>query len=566
MWVGPEAKAFDYTDGIQAERYLQEALCSSSDLSSGSYELEQKINDWASEYHLARERVQLLRAFDYGGSKKVLEVGCGCGSITRFLGETFEHVISVEGSHARARLARMRTKDLENVFIVNAPFQDLKFRSQFDIIFCIGVFEYSGLYVQADDPYRETLKYFSKLLAPNGVLVLAIENQFGLKYFCSSAEDHTGVMHDGIEGYPRHAKGPRTFGYAELRSLLEEYFGDIDFYYPFPDYKMPACIVSDQMLSEVDVSEMIGSYRTKDYCEPGRKPLFSEQLAWRAIAKNRMVPWFANSFLVVAGIGPGKEVSAPWLGVAYSNRRRKEFSTITHYLKGTGGAVRVVKSRVAGGKSHSENCLEHRQWEGEWIDGESLQLSVARRARERDLTIQEIIEPSLVWFQELKSSSTNMHGRMCVSGNALDSIWRNCFVKEGQVRYIDQEWAWKEELPLEIVVIRGLYYFATGLLDSSGLNRNLQGIKVSRFITSAARLYGLRISRSDLLEFIRFESQFLRSAAAGGKGTLRERIFAMLDVHLVLRKKLEPAPSRGIIRLMRKWLSKMKRSLLPARQ
>ena len=185
IWVSDEKRTISFSDGRSSERYLEKVLIEATDLSSDSYELERFIRDWPSEYHLTRKRAHLLRGFDFDKSKKVLEVGCGCGAITRFLGEIFDEVVAVEGSITRAKLARLRTKNMENVSILCAPFQDIKFKERFDIIFCIGVFEYSNVFVNASDPYEAILKYFYDILTPDGVLVLAIENQFGLKYFSS---------------------------------------------------------------------------------------------------------------------------------------------------------------------------------------------------------------------------------------------------------------------------------------------------------------------------------------------------------------------------------------------
>jgi hypothetical protein len=397
------------------------------------------------------------------------------------------------------------------------------------------------------------------------VLVLAIENKFGLKYFGSSAEDHTAVMHDGIEGYPRRPDGPKTFGYFELRSLLQERFDELAFYYPVPDYKMPACVISERMLEKVDVAELLGSSPSVDYGNPGRKPLFDEQLAWCEISRNRMVPSFANSFLVLAGKGSGAPIHNDWLAVVYSNQRRKEFSTETRFLEAGENTVRVVKSRVDGSSSYAEGKLEHRGWEGDWINGVSLQLSMARRARERKLRLREIFEPSRTWFHDLERSSSEEAGGKWVMGDRLDSIWRNCYIANGQCRYIDQEWVWRERLPLKLVVARGLYYFAKSLLGSRSLNPNLRGMKVSRLIRSAARVYGLELSARDFRALIRFESQFLRNTRAKSTGSVKERVLDWLDVFLSLRRKLEPDSPRRLRGWMRKGLHRAKRALLSSR-
>ena len=143
VWLLRGHDKFAYSDGVASERYLKKVLLRSKDLSTRSSELESYITDWSSEYHLTSKRAQLLSGFKFDRTLKVLEVGCGCGAITRYLGETFDSVVSVEGSIARARLARLRTRDLTSVSIVCAPFQEICFSQKFDIIFVIGVFEYS---------------------------------------------------------------------------------------------------------------------------------------------------------------------------------------------------------------------------------------------------------------------------------------------------------------------------------------------------------------------------------------------------------------------------------------
>ena len=221
VWLLQGHEGFSYSDGTESEHYLEEVLREAVDLSSSSEELEASIRDWISEYHLSSKRAQLLSGFNFERSMSVLEVGCGCGAITRFLGETFEQVISIEGSISRARIARLRTRDLESVSVVCGPFQEIKFSKKFDIVFCIGVYEYSGSFVGGPNPYDAVLAYLNSILAPGGILVLAIENQFGLKYFNGAQEDHLGKRFVGLEGYHRISEGVRTFGKTELENNLK---------------------------------------------------------------------------------------------------------------------------------------------------------------------------------------------------------------------------------------------------------------------------------------------------------------------------------------------------------
>jgi len=538
VWVRPDAKPFAYTDGLESEAYLAKVLGEAGDLSTGSAELAAKIKDWPSEYHLSPARAQLLKGFNYEPSHRVLEVGCGCGAITRFLGETFDDVVAIEGSLARARLARLRTKDLEHVTIVNSPFEELRFKTRFDVIFCIGVFEYASHFVESVNPHEKILEYFDNLLNPGGVLVLAIENKLGLKYFCSSAEDHTGVMFDGIEGYPRYRKKAKTFGKAELTARLAPRFPRIDFYYPWPDYKIPSCLISHELIELVNVAELVGSFRSTDYGNRGRRPLFSEALAWHEIAANGLLPSLAHSFLIVAGKSDRPVVELGSLGLLYSRQRRAEFTTTTRFEKHPGSGVRTIKRRLAGDSRYTEGNLLHRECTDDWIEAPSLQHQMERRARAHDMDFAGIVEPSRVWFDELQRSAIQ-DDEPRVPGDRLDSIWRNCFVVDDLCLFIDQEWVWTKHLPLWLVAARGLYYFAQGLRDAPGLNSRIARMRVGELIVAAAEVYGLKLDDSQLGELARFEAAFL-DQVTGQSGRAR-----LNDVLAVLGRRIGPSGSRA---------------------
>jgi len=115
VYVLPETgTAVAYLDG--AERYLLEALRSSADVGVFSSELRARVKDWASLYHLTPYRSTIMDALGFANtSARVLELGAGCGAVTRWLGEHFDSVDAVEGSLARARVARERCRDLESV-------------------------------------------------------------------------------------------------------------------------------------------------------------------------------------------------------------------------------------------------------------------------------------------------------------------------------------------------------------------------------------------------------------------------------------------------------------------
>ena len=121
-----------------------------------------------------------------------------------------------------------------------------KMEERFDYVTLIGVLEYAKSYIGKDNPYPEYLEKINRLLKPGGKILIAIENRLGLKYFAGCREDHVGREFVGIEGYPG-IDFVETFSKPELEQILQENgFSKFKFYYPYPDYKFPAVIYSDE--------------------------------------------------------------------------------------------------------------------------------------------------------------------------------------------------------------------------------------------------------------------------------------------------------------------------------
>jgi SAM-dependent methyltransferase len=455
LWRASDGTTLSYSDGAATEAYLKEKFSEVQDLSSSSYELQAQIKDWPSEYHLSRKRAQLLAGFQFDRSKTVLEVGAGCGSISRLLGERFDQVISVEGSAARAELAAMRTRDLQTVTVVSAPFQDVKFSRTFDMIFCIGVLEYSGSFMGSEgDPYAHALAMFSDLLSADGVLVLAIENQFGLKYWAGCREDHTGRVGDGLEGYNHKPDTVKTFGYGELKGRLQVHFPNTEFYFPCPDYKMPSAVLAEKMGDSVSMAGLMASFPACDYgAGPARKTV-DEVFVWPQLEKAGLLPHMANSFLVMASKGAGVLPEMDGLGIYYSSGRPREFETITRIVA-VDGNINTLKSLTSGEDSHESGPLTNSSCDDPWVDGTPLHHVAARILRVKGATLGQVFEPLAPWLKAVKAMADES-GR--VPGAAFDAIPRNAFVLDGRVVFVDQEWQWHKSLSANTVIIRGLYH------------------------------------------------------------------------------------------------------------
>ncbi len=310
---GQTDKTIHYRDG--GEKYLYEVLSTAGDRGIFSRELQSAVKDWPSLYHFSPYRSTLLECLEIGNrTARVLELGAGCGAVTRWLGENFQEVIAVEGSLERTHLIHLRCSDLPSVKAYAANFFQIDPEPEFDLVTSIGVLEYSHVYhprkgISPQEAALDLLRFAYRFLKEEGIFLLAIENKFGLKYFSGAREDHTGRRFEGIEGYPREHTAV-TWSRRELSALLREAgFTALDFLLPFPDYKLPNTIVNDRFLQEPYFLHNWLAMPFPDRHPGERQMLFNESLAVRGLIQAGLLGELANSFLVLAYKGKKQEVT-----------------------------------------------------------------------------------------------------------------------------------------------------------------------------------------------------------------------------------------------------------------
>jgi len=252
---------------------------------------------WPILYHLSPLRWNLLQWYPFEKESSLLEIGAGCGALTGLFCKQVHDVTAVELSKKRAEIISHRCKKQENLEIIVGNIEDIHFEKKFDYITLIGVLEYAGKYIDGVQPHKKFLELVRSLLKPNGTLIVAIENKFGLKYWAGAREDHSGKLFESVEGYLQN-DGVKTFSRNELEELLYE-SGLLSnrFYYPLPDYKLPNKIYSDHYLPKP------GDIRTTPNYDRDRYLLFNEQSTFNNIVDNNQFPFFANSFLTFSRQG-----------------------------------------------------------------------------------------------------------------------------------------------------------------------------------------------------------------------------------------------------------------------
>lgn len=545
---------FGYNDGDRIESYILNVIRNAKDISSDSRELETHIRDWPSLYHFSRERSLAYQSLNITRDMRVLEVGCGCGSITRLLGERSDHVVALEGSPRRATITRARTRDLNSVTVLCASFEDVKFTQQFDLVVCNGVLEYASLFVKHENPHRRMIELLSALVAPGGSLVVAIENKLGLRYFSSSKEEHTNTMYDGLEGYPRQQMGARTFGAKELKWLFEGIFAETEFLLPLPDYKLPVALVRQDLIERADCSELFANTARHDLGARVDAKIH-ERLLWREIGKSGQLLEFSNSFFVIAGQEKTRLLSEDWLGEIYSIKRNPWFCTRTRIMIDTAGKVRTDKLSQA---SHNVNAgtvpIEHNVTAAQWVDGPSIHTNAVRALmKSGKISLEDRLRQVVsAWWQVV----TNVGGTGDrLDGAIIDLNWQNAIVASTGIVFIDREWVFKGHVSRAWL----FYRVATKFLEDElpyihRWNADFQGMTVYRLVMAMARITGSNITIASLLEAARSDLEF-QYAITGRQFSAFRSYYGLFESIKARRKRRAfDAVSRSILGIAKRLL------------
>ena len=539
-----EGTAATYLDG--AEQYLLDALRRAKDVSVFSPELRSSVRDWASLYHLTPYRATILDALGLAPEARLLELGAGCGAVTRWLGEHFAAVDTVEGSLARARVARERCRDLPGVRVCAANFFDLDFENAYDIATLIGVLEYSHLYHPElrDDPAGAALSNLElarRSLADDGLLVIAIENKLGLKYLSGSHEDHAARRFEGVEGYPSRDSAV-TWSAAELeRLVLAAGFAGADFYLPFPDYKLARTVFD---AAETDESSFPANWVETpfpDHAGTQTEAPFNESLALREIAAGGLLRELANSFVVLAYNGERERVrerlgvESGWIARHYSFDRRIAFGKRTSLEQGADGGL-VVRNRAAvPGVPAPEPglALTQRLEDEPFRPGHQLLFAFHEAAAGGRLGAELpglLAELHAFLVREYGTGRTDRLGLPLLRGEAIDATPWNIVIdpETGAWHSIDGEWRFDAELPIDVVLWRGLHHAAArhrALLAGSGAGSPAE----FAFAAVCSLLPAVTVDRFGLYEEIEQLVQRAAGAETGvGGAAITPRLRALL--------------------------------------
>ena len=437
----------------------------------------EKRGIWPVLYHLSPLRENIVDWIPVKSTDRVLEVGSGCGAITGALSQKSGSVTCVDLSKKRSLINAYRHSECGNITIHVGNFKDIEpdLPENYDYIFLIGVFEYGQGYIGGDKPYEEFLEILMRHLGPEGRIIIAIENKYGLKYFAGCMEDHLGGYFRGIEDYPEGGV-VRTFS----RNALERIFvncgvKEFDFYYPYPDYKFMTTLYSDRFLP--GKGELSNNIRNFD---GERMLLFDEKRAFDGLVRDGLFPVFANSYLAV--LGNGFDINY----VKYSNDRAPEYRIKTVISRDENNFDNVRKYPMGeAAKGHVRRVAAAYESLKEKYEGSPLRVNKCRLMEQRDelyaqfefiegIPLTELMDRCLDkndlegFHKYFKEYVERIGYNSDYPAADFDLIFANILVHGNTWTLIDYEWTFEKPIDTREVAFRAIYCY---LLEDERRNK-----------------------------------------------------------------------------------------------
>lgn len=451
--LGDSQIAWEHGGEDDAARAVEMA----TDRSDMSDELAQLGSSWPAYADCARDRGHLLRALDLRPDLRVLEVGAGCGAVSRFLAERCAVLDAVEPNPKRAAIAAQRLSGLSGARVLTGDLAAVPLEPAYDLVVLVGVLEYIGGWKGRDDRVA-FLSSIAQRLLPGGQVACAIENRLGVGYLAGGPDDHSGLLFQGIEDHPRPSTA-RTFSRTELEALFTAAGLHPETLGVFPDYRFPRLVFHRRLLEGParPLAWRVPRFPTPPHPSYTAARVLDERRAWRSLVEAGVGLEFANSFLVLAGRdAPQAMWPAQQLAAFYTTGRRRRYLTETRVIDRAGG-IELVRTRLT--PASDDDRYLQRGYTAPYHDGPTL-LELLAEADDASLR---------VWLQRyVELLERELHD---TEGGVPFDLWPDNLIAVGSQLVVADHELVHRAMPAEEVLPRGLLLTALELADRTPPDR-----------------------------------------------------------------------------------------------
>jgi len=384
-----------------------------------------------------------LRLVPIAQGTRALEIGAGCGAITRYLGEHSESVLAIEPVTSLATAARLRCSDLDHVTISTtrpevAPQSDL-------VVALIGDDE-------RDSPLLDdaTLAWLSSGLSESGLMILGVPHSRAVLDLNDPSSD---AELDHPDAHDRRLLSERL----DAHGLTERLWLT-----PYPDHLLPSVFLTDEAATRS--SRTLGAWAGRERHPRHRATaggLLRDLEVYGDLGERGLLGDRASALLVIAARTPEALPVLHWQVQAFNGERRRRETQTQSLIRAHSEPLVVEKS----GSDHTGSWFSfHPTSEVPFFEGTLLEAALvsAVEAGDRDAFFEltrahaqsvtaRFAEPGASAMPH-KSGPGDVHLR----GQALDAVYGNFVLTTTGLEVFDLEWSTTPLVPLSFVIFRSL--------------------------------------------------------------------------------------------------------------
>ena len=273
-------------------------------------------------YALSEIRENILNWYNFKENATILEIEPNFGEITGLSCNKANKVVAIEKSLKKAKAIEKRHAQKENLELIVGNLQDIQLSEQFDYIVITNIFEYAPQYIEGTNPFEELIKYAENKLKPNGKILLATDNKFGIQYWNGKRDIDNTKEYREIT-MKRKKNQCQLFCERQIRELLNNIKLNYKIYYIFPNYKMPNLIYDENhKMSKEDISRNFTCHIQDEVIN------FNENKALDRIVKEdkKIFNFFANSYFIEIS---KEQIENDVKYVTFTNYRKKPYRIVT---------------------------------------------------------------------------------------------------------------------------------------------------------------------------------------------------------------------------------------------
>lgn len=436
-----------------------------------------KNNSYEYHYFLSHLRHDLFQWYPFKKEGSILEIGASYGQLTSLFTKKVNDVVAIENTESKCKIISKRAKDA-TVLLRN--FDDLQIDEKFDYIILCNAFEYAKSFVDSKTPYVDYLTYLKGFLKDDGIILIALSNRLGLKYFAGSKEEHSNRFFSGINGFAS-TDNIQIFSRAELINIINDSgFSNYKFFYPYPNHEFPQVIHTDKLINEIP---FVGATEFAN----DRIHAIDEGTLNLTLSNDNLSQYFANSFLVEIRKSDRDLPTDNIDFVKIHSDREEEFQIYTTiFSDGTVSKTPITAKannhikKMFDNSGHMMGKIKCLPCE---MKGNSISYDFLRQNSVEDLLVDAIIDDDRTRFFKIiedfhdalfhnsfesneyaseeflkvfkEKSDITFH---CHEKSNLDMNFANTFLINGKFTSIDYEWIFDFPIPLEYIFYTSFNY------------------------------------------------------------------------------------------------------------